>query len=109
MVSEKSLANLRPPKLGERRNPKGRPKKADCLIECIKSELSSKALNGISTKEEIIAGILVDKAQRGDLKAIELLMSYTCIKPTQEIGLTTKGKLELLVRWDGNREAPKIS
>ncbi len=73
-------------------NPKGRKPKADCLLSCIKSELDSKSINGKQTKEQVIAAALVEMAERGNLKAIELLMSYTIVKPTQQLDLTTKGE-----------------
>jgi len=72
---------------GESGNPAGRKRKADCLISCIKSELEKLSINGTETNEQLIAGVLVKKAQSGDLKAIEILMSYTVSKPRQDIGV----------------------
>jgi hypothetical protein len=87
-VNPNSLKNLRPQKAGMPSiNPAGRPKKADCLISCIKSELEKISINGTETNEQLIAGVLVKKAQQGDLKAIEILMSYTVSKPKQDIGV----------------------
>jgi len=97
----KGWANLKPCKKGEVRNPNGRPKKTDCLIDCIKSELRSKSLNGL-TKDQMIATILVAMAARGNLKAIELLMSYTTPKPTQALDVTTKGE----AIGDGHKDIP---
>ncbi len=103
-----SLANLRPFKKGNSGNLKGHPRKEDCLLDCIKTELNSKSLNGVTTKEQMIANALVSMAEKGNLKAIEILMSYTTAKPS--IDLTSKGKaLELTVRWDGNGKAGSTS
>lgn len=84
--NDKRLLNLRPIKPGEVRNPHGRKRKADCLISCIKAELDSKSLNG-QTKEQMIASMLVGLAEKGNLKAIDLLMEYTIMKPAQALNL----------------------
>jgi len=102
-MNPNSLRNLHPFKKGEPRYRPGRPCKADCLLDCIKDELGKKSLNGVTTKEQMIASALVSMAEKGNLKAIEILMSYTTAKPVAGIDLTSKGKaLELIVRWDGN-------
>ena len=82
-----SLKNLRPAKPGEVRNPKGSLKKADCLLDCIKEELSKLSLNGIDTNEQIIAGVLVGMATKGNVRAVELMMSYLHARPAQGIDL----------------------
>ena len=87
----KGWANLIPVKPGEVRNPKGRPRTKDCLIECIKRTLREKLPNGL-TNEEMIANMLVAMAQRGNIKAIELVLAYTTAKPTQAVDMTTKGE-----------------
>lgn len=81
-------------KKGEIRNPKGRPRKADSLINCIKSELDKLSLNGKQTNMELFAAVLVMKATRGDDRAGELLMSYLAARPAQkqELDVTTKGE-----------------
>ena len=86
-----SLANLRPFAKGNRGNPNGRPRKEDCLLDCIKTELSSKSIDGVTTKEQMIAGALVSMAEKGNLKAIEILMSYTTVKPVVRTDVTTGG------------------
>lgn len=84
---EIQLRNLRPAVKGEpSRNPEGRPKKADSLISCIKEELAKVSINGMSTNEQLIAGILVGKATTGDMKALDILMEYTVVKPKTVIG-----------------------
>ena len=99
-----SLKNLKPQKAGEpSHNPKGRPHKADCLLECIKEELSKVSLSPGLTNEQLTAAVLVKMGTQGNLKAIELEMAYLHAKPNTKIDVNTKGLLELLVRWDGNR------
>ncbi len=99
-----SLKNLHPFLPGNHASP-GRPPKEDCLLSCIKEELSKKAENGIDTNEQIIAWALISKAKSGDSKAIELILSYLHSKPTASVNLS--GTSELLVKWDGNRNMPK--
>ncbi len=80
-VSEKQLANLKPFPKGHSGNPGGRPKSPDCLISCIKAALAQVPVGSTETNEQLIADILVSKAAQGDIKAIELLMTYTTPKP----------------------------
>ena len=103
-----SLNNLRPHWTKEN-HPKspGPPKKEDCLLSCIKESLAKLSLNGKTTREQNIGEALVQKAETGDLKAIEILMSYLHAKPNQ--GHDVKAVTELLVKWDGNRNAPSIT
>lgn len=97
----RSLANLKPIQKGEVRNPNGRPKKADCLIGCIKEELASRPFpTSTLTNEQIIANVIVKAASNGNMKAIDLMMSYTTPKPNQ--GVIPNGITELTVKWDGN-------
>lgn len=91
-INERSLANLRPFKKGENGNSPGRPKSADCLISCIKTELARMSNDGIYTNEQRIAMALTHKAVLGDTKAIELLMAYTTPKPTASVDVTTGGE-----------------
>ena len=77
------------------------PKKADCLLSCIKEELAKKSLNGISTKEQMIAAALVGMAEKGNLKAIELVLEYTAVKPKSESSVELSGGFKVI--WDGNR------
>ncbi len=91
-VNANSLKNLRPFQKGNHASP-GRPKKGDCLLSCIKSELAKRPFKGSpTTNDELIASCLVSQASLGNLKAIELLMSYTTVKPTQSVDVTTKGE-----------------
>ena len=71
-------------------NPNGRPHKEDCLLSCIKDELTKTAPNG-RTNEQLIGAVLVGMATRGNIKAIELMMSYLHAKPSAGLELSTKG------------------
>ena len=88
-------------KPGQSGNPAGRKRKEDCLLSCIKSELAAKsALQPKLTNEQLIAGILVDKATTGNMDAIKLLMEYTAIKPAQAVNLGGQvGPVELTVKY----------
>ncbi len=94
---------LKDPVTGKGRsgNPKGPPRKADCLISCIKDELAKKAINGVQTKEQLIAAVLLEMATKGNLKAIELVLEYTAVKPKTDSTVELKGGFKVI--WDGNR------
>ncbi len=107
IIHPNSLANLRPQKAGEpSHNPKGPPKKVDCLLECIREEMGKPSINPALTNEQLIASMLVAQATKGNLKAADMLMEYTIVKPHADVNVTTNGKQELIVRWDGNRNLP---
>jgi hypothetical protein len=90
-VNPKSLANLRPRwQPGQSGNPKGRTKKEDCLLSCIKDSLAQKDESGL-TREQVIADRLVCLAAEGDLKAIQLVLEYTALKPAAAISLEVAG------------------
>jgi hypothetical protein len=66
---------------GQSGNPNGRPKLRD--IKEVISDLLSQEKN----KQQLIDGlmtVIVNKALKGDLKAAEMLLSYTYGKPTQK-------------------------
>ncbi len=80
-----SLKNLVPAQPGNHLSP-GRPAKEDCLLSCIKAALLAVGANGL-TNEQNIGNVLVEKAAGGDIKAIDLMLSYLHSKPSQGIDL----------------------
>lgn len=84
MANEK---NLKPFKKGQSGNPKGRPPLRD-IKEVLKDLLSQEKNN-----TQLIDGLMsvvVNKALKGDLKAVDMLLSYTYGKPTQKTEITGK-------------------
>ena len=68
-------------KKGQSGNPKGRPPLRD-IKEVLKDLLSQE-----KNQTQLIDGLMsvvVNKALKGDLKAVEMLLSYTYGKPTQK-------------------------
>ena len=96
-ISEKSLANLRPFKKGENGGSHGRPRKEDCLLSCIKEELTKLSPDGVSTNEQMIASVLVAMAARGNIKAVELMMSYLHARPSQGLDLSVKADVQYII------------
>ncbi len=82
-------------KKGETGNPKGRPRKLDCLVSCLKAEGERLSPNGKQTNDELMASVCVAMATKGNLKAMELYLSFVAAKPAQEqkVDLTTKGEM----------------
>ena len=66
MVTDKQLANLKPAKKGEVRNPKGRPPKNLSLISCLKEELAKVDKHTGKTNAQLIAERMVADAKDGD-------------------------------------------
>ncbi len=112
-MNPNSRAALRPFQPGDHSVPRpGRPRQADCLIGCIKEELAALSPNGKSTNEQLIASVLVAKATGGDMRAIELLASYTTPKPAQGINIgDAEGKVIKstfnLIMPDGSMRTPQ--
>ncbi len=92
-------------KPGQSGNPNGRKKKADCLLSCIKVELDAIPAGSTLTNEQMIAASLISQARQGNLKAVELLMEYTAIKPRIEIAGAEGGPLSVVVRYEVSRKA----
>jgi hypothetical protein len=84
MANEK---NLKPFKKGQSGNPAGRKKGSLRDIKLVLQDLLSQEKN----KTQLIDGLMsvvVNKALKGDLKAVEMLLSYTYGKPTQKTEIT---------------------
>ena len=68
-------------KKGQSGNPKGRPPIRD--IKVVLQDLLSQEKNGTQLIDGLMS-VVVNKALKGDLKAAEMLLSYTYGKPTQK-------------------------
>lgn len=90
-INDKSLANLKPIKPGERRNPAGRTTEKQHLINLIRKALKKKHINGVPN-DEMIVQALIDLAVRGNLKAIEMVLNYTEGKPRESVDITSNGE-----------------
>jgi len=107
MVAEKQPSSTerrrgpgKPWKPGVSGNPHGRKPKADCLVSCIKDELSKKAHGSEFTNEQMIAFALVNKAKAGDPVAIRLTLEYVVGRPVQPVNLGgDNGPVEIVVRY----------
>lgn len=95
MVSEKSLANLKPPKPGERRNPKGRPPKLACLTSCLKEELLKIDPKTGKTNAQLIAERMVADAKAGVASARAEIFERVEGKVTQPISGEGGGAIPL--------------
>ncbi|MBA2248889.1 MAG: hypothetical protein H0W12_01710 [Chitinophagaceae bacterium] len=97
MVTEKQLANLRPAKSGEVRNRNGAPKKLPDLKILIATELT-KEVDGKTNAERILAA-LQKKAEKGDVRAAELLLDRAYGKAHQHIQIEDVTNRERVIRF----------
>ena len=80
--------NLKPAwKKGETGNPNGRPKGSLRDIKEVLKDLLSQEKNNSQLIDGLMT-VVVNKALKGDLKAVEMLLSYTYGKPTQKTEIT---------------------
>lgn len=79
---------------GHSLNPKGRPKKGLTLAENISQALEAK-VNGDPSKLEKIIDALVDKAEEGDTKAIEILLDRGYGKAKAFLEISAKQEFEV--------------
>ena len=81
--------NLKPFKKGvdERRNLDGRPKGKLRDIKEVLTDLLSQEKNKQQLVDAVMT-VVVNKALKGDLKAADMLLSYTYGKPTQKTEIT---------------------
>ncbi len=72
-------------KKGQSGNPKGRPPLRD--IKVVLQDLLSQEKNGTQLIDGLMS-VVVNKALKGDLKAVDMLLSYTFGKATQRTEIT---------------------
>jgi hypothetical protein len=72
-------------KKGQSGNPKGRPPLKD--IKVVLQDLLSQEKNGTQLIDGLMS-VVVNKALKGDLKAVEMLLGYTYGKATQRTEIT---------------------
>jgi hypothetical protein len=72
-------------KKGQSGNPKGRPPLRD--IKDVLKDLLSQEKNGTQLIDGLMS-VVVNKALKGDLKAVDMLLSYTFGKATQRTEVT---------------------
>jgi len=74
-------------KKGQSGNPKGRPKGTLKDIKVVLQDLLSQEKNGTQLIDGLMS-VVVNKALKGDLKAVEMLLGYTYGKATQRTEIT---------------------
>lgn len=74
-------------KKGESGNKSGRPKGSLRDIKVVLQDLLSQEKNQTQLIDGLMS-VVVNKALKGDLKAVEMLLSYTYGKPTQKTEIT---------------------
>jgi len=80
--------NLKPFKKGQTGNPNGRPKGSSLRdIKVVLQDLLSQEKNGTQLIDGLMS-VVVNKALKGDLKAVDMLLSYTFGKATQRTEIT---------------------
>jgi len=84
MANENNLKHF---KKGQSGNPKGRPKSALRDIKDVLKDLLSQEKNGTQLIDGLMS-VVVNKALKGDLKAVDMLLSYTFGKATQRTEIT---------------------
>jgi hypothetical protein len=72
-------------KKGQSGNPKGRPPLRD--IKLVLQDLLSQEKNGTQLIDGLMS-VVVNKALKGDLKAVDMLLSYSYGKATQRTEIT---------------------
>ena len=84
MANEK---NLKPFKKGQSGNPPGRIKGSLRDIKVVLQDLLSQEKNGTQLIDGLMS-VVVNKALKGDLKAVDMLLSYSYGKATQRTEIT---------------------
>jgi hypothetical protein len=81
------IPNNKPFKKGQSGNPNGRPKSALKDIKVVLQDLLGQEKNGAQLIDGLMT-VVVNKALKGDLKAVEMLLGYTYGKATQRTEIT---------------------
>jgi hypothetical protein len=99
---QRSLANLRPAKKGETRNPNGRPPRIQCVTSLLAELLNGepekvkakwlKQTKGHPTGGMVVAMALFAKMGRGDLTAIKEGLDRVQGKSRESVDVTTNGQ-----------------
>lgn len=89
-VNPRSLQNLKPPKKGEVRNPKGAKKKLPEL-DSLLADVLGEQKDGIEAAKAILMALRA-KATKGDVRAAEVLLDRAYGKAKQSVDVTTDGK-----------------
>src|ERR1700682_3599737 len=84
-VGDGRIENLKPWAKGASGNPGGRPRR-DALTEALKAHLASDDSDGRTVAEQI-AGALVKRALRGDVRAIREIADRTEGRPRQQFNI----------------------
>ena len=72
-------------KPGEVRNPKGRPKKGDSLIEILRSKLDENIPKSKSAYKDMVVMRLIQLANNGDLGALKYIFDRIEGSPRQQL------------------------
>jgi len=99
-ATEKSIANLIPPKKGEIRNPNGRPKGIPNTKTRLKRllELEQSIKNPVTGKDEMFTVAeqmdlaMISKARKGDVRAYNALIDRLEGKAQSSVDLTSNGE-----------------
>lgn len=81
------IPNNKPFKKGQSGNPNGRPKSPLRDIKEVLKDLLSQEKNGTQLIDGLMS-VVVNKALKGDLKAVDMLLSYSYGKATQRTEIT---------------------
>lgn len=99
--NKKSFANLLPPpKKGEVRNPNGAPKKLPDL-HILMAEIMSEEKDGKTALQTILSALRA-KANKGDIRAAEVLLNRGWGLPKQSIDVQNTGETVIRVIRDKN-------
>jgi hypothetical protein len=86
-------------KKGQSGNPKGRPKGTLKDIKVVLQDLLSQEKNGTQLIDGLMS-VVVNKALKGDLKAVEMLLGYTYGKATQRTEITGAEGAPIQMQYD---------